>query len=254
MFRRFRKEDVQKHSFSRFSAKGCRKPKPAKKSAGGIDPGTPVLRHPKTTFSGTSSNCRRGKGGGYPLSSSKYPTRRTTSADIYIYIEIFMCMQPRIGAYETCQSLLMGIYLLSSLSGGNWCVPFCLQFVCFLRLVERKTKGNTTNCVGLVEKSTPKETRCAKLFFFFRGGGVQLLSPPSFFPFRRQLGAFVGPAARYFVAGRDLQQLSLRKVRGELEASGAIAGVSWLWVKTNGIPFWARCTTHFRTYFSGWIG
>ena len=24
----------------------------------------------------------------------------------------------------------------------------------------------------------------------------------------------------------------------------------WLWVKTNGIPFWGRCTTHFRTYFS----
>ena len=30
-------------SFSRFSAKGCRKPKPAKKPAGGIEPGTPVL-------------------------------------------------------------------------------------------------------------------------------------------------------------------------------------------------------------------
>ena len=29
----------------------------------------------------------------------------------------------------------------------------------------------------------------------------------------------------------------------------------WLWVKTDGIPFWGfRCTTHFRTYFSGWIG
>ena len=26
---------------------------------------------------------------------------------------------------------------------------------------------------------------------------------------------------------------------------------NWLWVKTNGIPFWGRCTTHFRTYFSG---
>ena len=24
-----------------------------------------------------------------------------------------------------------------------------------------------------------------------------------------------------------------------------------MWVKTNGIPFWGRCTTHFRTYFSG---
>ena len=24
----------------------------------------------------------------------------------------------------------------------------------------------------------------------------------------------------------------------------------WRWVKTNGIPFWGRCTTHFRTDFS----
>ena len=32
-------------SFARFSAKGCRKSKPAKKPAGGIEPGTPVLRH-----------------------------------------------------------------------------------------------------------------------------------------------------------------------------------------------------------------
>ena len=45
-FQRFRKEDVQKptHSFSRFSAKGGRKPKPAREPAGGIEPGTPVLR------------------------------------------------------------------------------------------------------------------------------------------------------------------------------------------------------------------
>ena len=27
----------------------------------------------------------------------------------------------------------------------------------------------------------------------------------------------------------------------------------WLWVKTDGIPFSGRCTTHFRTHFSGWI-
>ena len=25
----------------------------------------------------------------------------------------------------------------------------------------------------------------------------------------------------------------------------------WLWVKTNGISFWGRCSTHFRTYFWG---
>ena len=63
---------------------------------------------PKTTFSGTSSNCRavrggpppqkktyvidvgRGgvRGGGYPLSSSKYPTRRAMSADIRNYESI----------------------------------------------------------------------------------------------------------------------------------------------------------------------
>ena len=29
----------------------------------------------------------------------------------------------------------------------------------------------------------------------------------------------------------------------------------WLWVKTVLVPFWGfRCTTHVRTYFSGWIG
>ena len=27
--------------------------------------------------------------------------------------------------------------------------------------------------------------------------------------------------------------------------------IIWSWVKTNRIPFWGRCTTHFRTYFSG---
>ena len=31
---------------------------------------------------------------------------------------------------------------------------------------------------------------------------------------------------------------------------------TWLWVKTNGIPFWlvGEFTTHFRAYCSGWIG
>ena len=27
--------------------------------------------------------------------------------------------------------------------------------------------------------------------------------------------------------------------------------LTWLWVKTDEIPFWGRCTSHFRTYFSG---
>ena len=92
-------------SFSRFSAKGCRKPKPAKKPAGGIEPGTPVLRTPaprrlrlverhqiapryvgdpppKTKNLRNRRRAAGGvRGGGYPLSSSKYPTRRAMSAD-----------------------------------------------------------------------------------------------------------------------------------------------------------------------------
>ena len=30
------------------------------------------------------------------------------------------------------------------------------------------------------------------------------------------------------------------------------ASSSWLWVQTVLVPFWARRTTHFRTYFSGY--
>ena len=44
------------------------------------------------------------------------------------------------------------------------------------------------------------------------------------------------------------QRLSNR--RGDVGWEGG-ADIIWLWVKTNGIPFWARCTTHFRTYFTG---
>ena len=35
----------------------------------------------------------------------------------------------------------------------------------------------------------------------------------------------------------------------------ASPAVNWLWVKTKGIQFWlvGEFTTHFRTYFSGWI-
>ena len=39
-FPAFSQEHVQKHSFSRFPAKGGRKPKPAKEPAGGVEPGT----------------------------------------------------------------------------------------------------------------------------------------------------------------------------------------------------------------------
>ena len=28
----------------------------------------------------------------------------------------------------------------------------------------------------------------------------------------------------------------------------------WLWVKTNGVPFWGRCTTQFRTYLVVGLG
>ena len=41
----FAKRMSKNTEFARFSAKGCRKPKPAKKPAGGIEPGTPVLQH-----------------------------------------------------------------------------------------------------------------------------------------------------------------------------------------------------------------
>ena len=44
VFPAFAKRTSKNTEFSRFSAKGCRKPKPAKKPAGGIEPGTPVLR------------------------------------------------------------------------------------------------------------------------------------------------------------------------------------------------------------------
>ena len=101
-------------SFSRFSANGCRKPKPAKSRQGesSLGPLFCGTGSPKTTFSGTSSNCRavrggpppkkknyvidvgRGGGGGgggwggYPLSSSKYPTRRAMSADKVAYVTL----------------------------------------------------------------------------------------------------------------------------------------------------------------------
>ena len=49
--------------------------------------------------------------------------------------------------------------------------------------------------------------------------------------------------------GRGWRMLStlarLTSIREQLESEVAVV------VKTNGIPFWGRCTTHFRTYFSG---
>ena len=61
-------------SFSRFSAKGCRKPKPAKKPAGesSLGPLFCDTGSPKTTFSGTSSNCRAVRGGPPPQKKKTY--------------------------------------------------------------------------------------------------------------------------------------------------------------------------------------
>ena len=36
----------------------------------------------------------------------------------------------------------------------------------------------------------------------------------------------------------------------ETQTTGRAKEAMWLWLKTNGIPVWGRCTTHFRTYLS----
>ena len=38
--------------------------------------------------------------------------------------------------------------------------------------------------------------------------------------------------------------------RGEIWAEDDLSEMAVV-VKANGMPFWGRCTTHFRTYFSG---
>ena len=88
-FQRFRKEDVQKHRVvSRFSAKGDRKPKPAKEPAGGIEPGTPVLRPAPRRLrlverhQSTARYVWDPPPGPY-ISSFRCPTRRAMSADFF---------------------------------------------------------------------------------------------------------------------------------------------------------------------------
>ena len=105
-FQRFRKEDVQKHRvFPDFRQKDAGSPRQQKSRQGesSLGPLFCDTGSPKTTFGGTSPNCRavrggpppprqktyvidvgrgRVRGGAYPLSSSKYPTRRAMSADI----------------------------------------------------------------------------------------------------------------------------------------------------------------------------
>ena len=56
----------------------------------------------------------------------------------------------------------------------------------------------------------------------------------------------------------ELDAKYLGKNGGDLGGNGNsmfFGGARWerLWVKANGIPFWGKCTTHLRTYFSGWI-
>ena len=111
VFQRFRREDVQKHRiFPDFPQEDAGSPSQQKSRQGesSLGPLFCDTGSPKTTFSGTSSNCRavrggppppppppqkktyvidvgRGgvRGGAYPLSSSKYPTRRAMSADTH---------------------------------------------------------------------------------------------------------------------------------------------------------------------------
>ena len=60
------------------------------------------------------------------------------------------------------------------------------------------------------------------------------------------------------LTSEDLVMILLWQVLGKEVEEIVVLRLSpfrmWLWVKTNRIPFWGRCTTHFRTYFSGWIG
>ena len=66
-------------SFSRFSAKGGRKPKPAQEPAGGIEPGTPVLRHRDPAY--------QTSGGGGVILSRKY----LQSADFTSILGWYVC-------------------------------------------------------------------------------------------------------------------------------------------------------------------
>ena len=70
---------------------------------------------------------------------------------------------------------------------------------------------------------------CCFFFLFFLGGGLRW--------FCSQV------PARHLAERRDLAMGENRLAQGDV--------LIWLRVKTNGIPFWGRCTTHFRTYFSG---
>ena len=80
-------------SFSRFSAKGGRNPKPAKSRQGGIEPGTPV------SLGGGGSDVGRGVRGGFILYPLRCPTRRAMSADI-LATHVF-CLLSRIRE-DTC--------------------------------------------------------------------------------------------------------------------------------------------------------
>ena len=90
---------TKKTEFFQIFGKRRQEPLTSKEPAGGIEPGTPVLRPPRrlrlverhqiAARSGGGGWRRRNpasrgglRGGGYPLFSLKYPTRRTMSADL----------------------------------------------------------------------------------------------------------------------------------------------------------------------------
>ena len=107
VFQRFRKEDVQKQRvlpYFRQKDAGSPSQQKSRQEESSLGPLFCDTGSPKTTFSGTSSNCCAAlgggappppkyetsggggvRGGGYPLSSLRCPTRRAMSADMVYF-------------------------------------------------------------------------------------------------------------------------------------------------------------------------
>ena len=87
-------------------------PQTSKEPAGGIEPGTPVLRPaPRRLRLGI----RRRAGGGYPLSSLRCPTRRAMSAD-YLETAEPDCWLPPFNALYRPKKKSLSLYVAASLS------------------------------------------------------------------------------------------------------------------------------------------